>query len=46
MGPVTKALLQKWGKNVGVDIIAQIKKFNQEFEECTSDTPTPYRFVP
>lgn len=46
MGPVTKALLEKWGKTVGLDIIAQIKKFNQEFDEANSNTPTPYRFVP
>jgi branched-chain amino acid aminotransferase len=46
MGPVTKALLEKWGKKVGVDIIAQIKKFNLEFEEGSSNAPTPYRFVP
>jgi branched-chain amino acid aminotransferase len=46
MGPVTKALLEKWGKNVGLDIIAQIKKFNQEFDEANPNAPTPYRFVP
>ena len=27
MGPITKRLLDIWGQNVGVDIIAQIKKF-------------------
>jgi branched-chain amino acid aminotransferase len=42
MGKITKLLIDKWGENVGVDIIGQIKSFNKEVE--TSDGPTPYRF--
>lgn len=42
IGKVTKMLLDKWSKNVGVDIVAQIKTFNREIE--SSDGPTPYHF--
>jgi len=42
MGKLTRILLEKWGKNVGVDIIAQIKLFNMETE--SSFGPTPYKF--
>jgi branched-chain amino acid aminotransferase len=43
MGPITKSLIDRWGKNVGVDLIAQIKSFNKEVEEL-GDVPTPYKF--
>jgi branched-chain amino acid aminotransferase len=41
-GKITNMLIYKWGKNVGVDIIGQIKSFNQEVESLGG--PTPYRF--
>jgi branched-chain amino acid aminotransferase len=43
MGPITKLLLDKWSKNVGVDISNQIKMFNTE-HKISSDVPTPYNF--
>lgn len=42
--PVTKMLIDKWGKNVGVDIIEQIKSFNREVSETKSGA-TPYKFA-
>ncbi len=42
MGAVTGALLKRWSKNVGVDIVKQIKMFNREIE--VGGGPTPYRF--
>ena len=47
MGKVSKNLLSKWGKNVGVDIAEQIKSFNRESKDfrnfCISNS-TPYQF--
>ncbi|MFH1894577.1 MAG: aminotransferase class IV [Patescibacteria group bacterium] len=43
VGKITKTLLDTWSKNVGVDIVQQIKKFNAESEEG-SVGPTPYSF--
>jgi len=42
MGPITKSLLEKWGVNVGVDLIGQIKAFNLETLDPTGSTP--YQF--
>jgi branched-chain amino acid aminotransferase len=42
MGSITKKLIEKWGNNVGIDIIAQIKAFNEETEETKGTTP--YQF--
>jgi len=44
MGPVTKLLLDTWGHNVGVDIIAQIKKFNLSKKPGAMNAPSPYAF--
>ena len=44
MGSITKKLLDKWSKNVGLDIIAQIKKYNAELKDGAKDAPTPYAF--
>jgi hypothetical protein len=35
-------LLDKWSKNVGVDIVKQIRAFNKEIEGIKGSTP--YRF--
>lgn len=44
-GEITASLLDRWGKNVGVDIIAQIKKFNNEISGLDDNSaPTPYKF--
>lgn len=42
MGEITKRLLSRWGENVGVNIIEQIKQFNNELDGVHG--PTPYRF--
>ncbi|MGE5373168.1 MAG: aminotransferase class IV [Solirubrobacterales bacterium] len=44
VGEVTQSLLKRWSKNVGVDIVGQIKQWDTEREGSTSDAPTPYRF--
>ena len=44
MGSITKGLIDAWGKNVGVDIIDQIKKWNQNSRKDRMDSPTPYSF--
>lgn len=44
MGDVTRRLLARWSDNVGVDISAQIKQWNQRSTSRTSDGSTPYRF--
>jgi branched-chain amino acid aminotransferase len=45
MGKITKALLEQWSKNVGVDIISQIKTWTSEVQSGTSSSaPTPYQF--
>ena len=42
MGKITKMLLDKWSENVGVDIIAQIKMWDEELKIYKG--PTPYQF--
>ena len=44
MGPITKRLLDIWGQNVGVDIIAQIKKFGLSKKPGVTNAPSPYTF--
>ena len=44
MGPITKALLSKWSKNVGVDIEKQIRDFSKEIINLNKSAPTPYQF--
>ena len=44
-GKITKILLDKWGKNMGVDIIKQIRHYGKECENLNSNnSPTPYQF--
>ena len=43
-GIVTGKLLKKWGKNVGVDIIKQIKDYSRECAGLTASAPSPYQF--
>jgi hypothetical protein len=44
MGKITTALLELWSKNVGVDIIGQIKTWSNEVSQAASGAPTPYQF--
>ena len=45
-GKITKVLIDQWGKNVGVDLIKQIKDFSKECEDIrnkTAGTTNPYQ---
>ncbi len=44
MGKITKRLLDKWSKNVGIDIAEQIKRYNKVLQKSTGDATTPYSF--
>lgn len=44
MGDITSLLLSTWSRNVGVDIISQIKKWSSEASKSGSSAPTPYAF--
>jgi branched-chain amino acid aminotransferase len=44
MGPITRLLLDTWGANVGVDIAAQIKKWDAAQEGTGPMGPSPYSF--
>lgn len=44
MGDVTRKLLSAWSKNVGVDIIHQIKKWDVQRGEKVLKAPSPYAF--
>lgn len=44
MGQITRLLLDTWSSNVGVDIIAQIKKYPEDKKESKSSSPSPYAF--
>lgn len=44
MGPVTIKLLQEWSRNVGVDIIQQIRDYGKECCPENVNAPSPYRF--
>jgi branched-chain amino acid aminotransferase len=44
VGNITKKLLDQWGKNVGVDIVQQIKNFNTLSEGEKTVGPSPYSF--
>ena len=45
MGKITSKLLNKWSKNVGVNIVEQIKNYGKEVDAfMQNDSPTPYEF--
>jgi branched-chain amino acid aminotransferase len=44
MGDLTNKLLDQWGQNVGVDIIAQIKAWDAKSEASGTEAPSPYQF--
>ncbi len=43
-GEVVKSLLDQWSKNVGLDIVQQIKDYDHEIKDLQSGSPTPYQF--
>jgi branched-chain amino acid aminotransferase len=44
MGKTTKLLIDKWSKNVGVNIIAQIKNWDKSAKPVDKKSPSPYEF--
>jgi branched-chain amino acid aminotransferase len=44
MGKITRLILDKWGDNVGVDIIGQIKKYSEAAKGKKGKGPSPYAF--
>ena len=45
IGSVTQRLIDQWSKNVGVDIIKQIKGYSEEVSNLkSSSAPSPYQF--
>jgi branched-chain amino acid aminotransferase len=44
LGPITLCLLDQWSKNVDVDIVAQIKKWNKSTPGSDKSSPSPYQF--
>jgi branched-chain amino acid aminotransferase len=44
MGKITIALLEQWSKNVGLDIVGQIRTWSDEVNQAASSAPTPYQF--
>ena len=44
VGPVFSKLIGKWGSNTEVDIIGQIKSWEDDSQVTNSDAPTPYSF--
>ena len=46
MGPMTKLLLETWSRNVGLDIVQQMRDYATEVNKLTaSSAPTPYQFL-
>ncbi len=43
MGPLTRRITEKWSENVGVDIVAQIKRWDEQGTESAAG-PSPYAF--
>lgn len=44
MGKITRLLIETWSEEVGVDIIAQIKKWDADGSSSNLSGPTPYSF--
>ncbi len=45
-GELTQVLLNRWGKNVGLDIETQIKHYASEVKGMKAAGPSPYQFKP
>lgn len=46
VGPVFKDILRTWSETVDLDIEGQIKAWDENRAESSSDAPTPYKFKP
>ena len=44
MGKVTNLLLDKWSKNVNLDIKQQIIDYGKEVSNLNKNAPSPYQF--
>ncbi len=44
MGEITGKLLETWSKNVGIDIIKQIKDWSKDKKSKSGSAPSPYAF--
>ena len=44
VGPVSLNLLNQWGENVGVDIVGQVKNWDESAASKVQKGPTPYKF--
>lgn len=46
MGEITQSLLDTWSKNVGIDIVDQIRTWDtEELALSVVDSPSPYTFT-
>lgn len=43
-GPITKKILAQWSKNVGVNIVEQIRSWEGTVSSSSADAPSPYAF--
>ena len=44
MGKITESLLNKWSKNVGINIKQQIQNYGKEVNDLNMSAPNPYQF--
>jgi len=44
VGQGFRTLMERWSQNIGVDIQAQIRAWNEADGRVSADAPTPYRF--
>ena len=45
MGLISSKLLDHWSENIGLDIVAQIKKWGNNYGSNKQVAPTPYQFI-
>jgi branched-chain amino acid aminotransferase len=44
VGPIFSRIVNQWSQNTGIDIIKQIKDWNETYLDLDTKAPTPYRF--
>jgi hypothetical protein len=44
MGEITRSILDSWGRNVDVNIVEQIQRWDAARKDGHSTAATPYRF--
>ena len=44
VGPIFRKLITKWSNNTNIDIVQQIKKWNEVDSKINFSAPTPYSF--